>query len=126
MNKPVGTLSDIQARLASLPCPFCGHGKLDLVLRCDARADECLFIARCESCHMQYLVDRDTGPFADAKGQPQVGVTKVTCPQCGGTDCSVSFRCTVASRRCRLPCCMRRLSELRSTVPACRVRQWDT
>jgi hypothetical protein len=100
MNGSAGTLSDIQTRLASLTCPFCEHGKLDLVLRCEAHADACLLIAKCESCHMQYLVDRDTGPFTDAKGQSQAGVTKVTCPPCGGTDCSVSFQCTVASRRC--------------------------
>ncbi len=100
MSESVGTLTDIQARLAALTCPFCKHGKLDLILRCDAHAPECLLIAQCESCHMQYLVDHDNGPLSGNKSQPQRGLTGVTCPQCGGTDCSVSFRCAVASRRC--------------------------
>lgn len=77
MNETVGTLSDIQTRMASLACPFCEHGKLDLVLRCDAHADACLLIAKCESCHLQYRVDRDVEPPLNTKAEPHEGNTAV-------------------------------------------------
>lgn len=100
MNEPIGTLSDIQARVAGLTCPFCEQGKLDLVLRCDAHGPDCLLIAQCESCHLQYRVDRDVEPPLNTKAEPHEGDTAVVCSRCGSTDCTVSFRCTVASRRC--------------------------
>jgi hypothetical protein len=100
MQKTSGIISDIQARLAGLACPFCGRGKLDLHLRCDVHADGCLFIAHCDSCRMQYTVDLDTAPSCDAQGQRQERITTVSCPCCGRQDCAVAFQCTVPSRRC--------------------------
>ena len=93
-------LTDLQARLAETPCPFCGQGRLDLVLRCDVHADGCLFMARCESCRMHYQVDPESVPFAAPAALEAENLSRVTCPRCGGSDCRMTFRCTVASRRC--------------------------
>lgn len=100
MDDSIGLITDIQTRLAGQRCPFCAQGNLDLVLRCDVHADGCLFLVRCEFCQMQYSIDRSTVPFHAATGLPPGSLTQVTCPQCGSTNCRVTFRCTVPSRRC--------------------------
>ncbi len=100
MKESSEPFSTIATELARLKCPFCSQGKLGLLLRCDLHADRCLFLAQCESCHMQYLVDMDTAALKDQAGSPQGALTGVSCPRCGSPDCTVKFQCTVASRRC--------------------------
>lgn len=100
MKSQAGIIGDIQASLARLACPFCKQGKLDLVLRCDVHAEECLFISRCQHCQMQYLVDLDSAPSLPVENQPQHPGAEMSCTRCGNSDCTVTFRCTVASRRC--------------------------
>ena len=100
MNNNFDLICDIQARLARISCPFCAHGKLDLVLRCDAHADRCLFIARCQSCGMGYDVDLETTDLLDRKDPAQERFPKMICSRCGSAECTLTFRCTVASRSC--------------------------
>ncbi|MEX1245897.1 MAG: hypothetical protein WEB59_06385 [Thermoanaerobaculia bacterium] len=90
------TLTDVQARLAAMACPFCGERSLELRMQCDVHGEACVFVAMCESCSLQYLVDRNAPPSAEG-----ASVTQLTCPRCGGPHCRLTFRCAVASRECR-------------------------
>ena len=100
MNDAFDQICDIQARLARISCPFCADGKLDLVLRCDVHADRCLFIASCQFCGMRYDVDLETTDLLDREHPAQERFPKMICPRCGSAECTLNFRCSVASRRC--------------------------
>jgi hypothetical protein len=62
MRKPTDLLRDVQLRLAALSCPSCAKGRLDLRLRCDISAAECLYLATCDHCAAEYWVDCDSLP----------------------------------------------------------------
>jgi len=90
--KPTDLLNDVQLRLANLPCPSCGGRGLDLRIRCDLDETECLYVAICDGCATEYLIDRDSAPA-------KIGDDQI-CGVCGSPDCCVTLSCDAVTHRC--------------------------
>jgi hypothetical protein len=90
--KPTDLFNDVQLRLATVTCPSCHTQGLDLRIRCDMDASQCLYLAICDACAEEYWIDRDSAPTD--LGEEQI------CRACGSPHCSLTLYCDAATHRC--------------------------
>jgi hypothetical protein len=93
-------VSDLQNRVPKTSCPSCGKSHLEFAMRCDVGSTECLFVARCELCHMIFGVDEDSFPagvLPDGDMQPE----HLRCARCKQSLVMVTLSCSATSHSCR-------------------------
>lgn len=94
------TLTEVQRRLQRVGCPQCFNTRLDLVLRCDLGQGECIYTAKCLHCGNVFEVNTKSKTVEELEPELQDKMKTSGCPQCGGHELQVNFRCDLASQDC--------------------------
>ena len=93
-------VSDLQNRVPRTSCPSCGKSHLEFAMRCDIGSTECLFVARCELCHIVFGVDADSFPAGLSSGGDDIQPAHLQCARCKESLAMVTLSCSATSHSC--------------------------
>ena len=92
MHHDASESKDTRNNTRRMTCPMCQRGRLDLRLRCDLSLPTCVLTAHCDTCSLDYLVDKELPSAPDHEIEE--------CSRCGGDHLTLAMHCDTVTRRC--------------------------
>ena len=92
-------VSDARDLVAKTTCPSCGEPHLEFSLCCELSGADCLFMARCNRCHVTFDLDGDSFPPGLSADSLDSG--NLSCPKCDQALAMMTLQCSVSLHSCR-------------------------